>query len=722
MPINMQGSWTVKVKSKNASFPQRFIISGAASGNGTYAGAVATPAVLVTGAAWAITIQNNPGSGFINSAEQIKFPTLSAGQYRFDIESNDAGGDQDFDDLILTCSTPQTATDFLIYGNASSYSPFCTFNPCWLHWIVIDTQIGLVEALKNPLLRVPIEKLYPERLRVDPPVPPGPLPDPPPFRPLVIPLRDQTALPQKRAQTFRISSKSQVLDAKATESAEPTESVVALNSFETSRSANLLFDYDRIGLASYVDRFRVSCTTETMPGAVLRFQEYDRTNAELLGGPYTGDGNRETLGVCATDHNGNYIFRFTRSISDIVGEAIGDVAAGENVVVQALPDIIIQVLDAMAPTGVCYESAPHWNVSLRQRIDLCVPRGCAGRPPTTCQGGRAIQAIGNIFIIDPNNKLGTAGRITARSSLPATPPARCAAWAGQLDLFACFLDQTGVVYYTIRHRKLGDVNWIPYQEKYTHLEVAKLGIPGYTGSLVGPDPAIPPLQVGGGPAVSTSAYHNIESDAAWVLTRRDRKAVISSWLYAPTPGSVQFRIEGYTSAGVRVGTDTITLFIDNSSPDFQIASVSVLGQPGSGCALFTLPLNDLDAPFTVRFKTNQLQGFMQNYRLSVTKGNLGGFPIVGTGPGLISRDYVHGDDVACTNFLGTLNDPTVDGSGHVIANIVPTVGQDWLDADQPFCTFAVQLSCSTRVTNGYNSAVSSYGPTQYLLGLQKALP
>ena len=723
MPINMQGSWTVRVKSKDASFPQRFIISGAASGNGTYVGAVATPPVFVTGAAWAITIQNNPGSGFVNSGEQIKFPTVSGGQYRFDIESNDAGADEDFNDLILTCSTPVTATDFLIYGNASSYSGLCRFNPCWPFWLVIDTQLALVEALKNPLLRVPIEKLYPERLRIDPPIPPGPLPDPPPFRPLVIPLRDQTALPQKRAQAFKVSSQESLIESKAVDSVRASESVVALNSFEISQSPSLRVDFDRVGLANYFDRIRLFCFTEAMPGVVLRFQEYDRTNAELLGGAYSGDGNRETLGVCATDRNGNYIFRFTRSIADIAAEATGDVAAGESVVVQALPDIIVEVLDAMAPTGVCYESAPYWNVNLRQRIDLCVPRGCGGRLPTTCQGGRAIQAIGNIFVIDPNNKIGTAGRVTAKSSLPATPQARCAAWAGSLDLFACFLDQPDVVYYTLRFRRFGDPDWSFFQEKYTHLEVAKLGLPGYTGSLVGPNPAIPPLQIDGGPAIAAPAYLNIESDAAWVLTHRDRKAVISSWLYAPTPGSVHFRIEGYTAAGVRVAaaTDTIPFFIDNSSPDFLIDSVTVLGQPGSDCALFTLPLDDLDAPFTVKFKANQFKGFMNSYNLSVRKGNTGNFQIDGTGPGLITQHYVHGDDLLCSSFLGTLEDPTVDGFGYVIANIVPHTG-DWLLADQPFCTFAVQLSCNTRVTNGYNTAEAGYGPTEYLLGLQKALP
>jgi hypothetical protein len=161
----MQGAWTVSVKSKNAAFNQRFIISGAGSGNGTYAGNVGTPSVFVTGAHWTITIQNNPGKEWVASADQITFPSISSGQYHFDIQSNDAGDDQDFNDLILTCSTPVTLEDYLIYGNVSYYSGSCIFNPCLLPWLVIDNAIALAAALRNPYLRVPIEKLYPERVK-----------------------------------------------------------------------------------------------------------------------------------------------------------------------------------------------------------------------------------------------------------------------------------------------------------------------------------------------------------------------------------------------------------------------------------------------------------------------------------------------------------------------------------------------------------------------------
>ena len=149
--------------------------------------------------------------------------------------------------------------------------------------------------------------------------------------------------------------------------------------------------------------------------------------------------------------------------------------------------------------------------------------------------------------------------------------------------------------------------------------------------------------------------------------------------------------------------------------------MTVLGQPGSDCALFTLPLDDLDAPFTVKFKANQFKGFMNSYNLSVRKGNTGNFQIDGTGPGLITQHYVHGDDLLCSSFWARSRiQPSTGSDTSLLTSCrIPVIGSS---ADQPFCTFAVQLSCNTRVTNGYNTAEAGYGPTEYLLGLQKALP
>ena len=61
MTTSMQGSWTVKVKSKSATWAQRFRIAGSSNGkDGVYAGETATAAVFVTGNPWGITVEHNP--------------------------------------------------------------------------------------------------------------------------------------------------------------------------------------------------------------------------------------------------------------------------------------------------------------------------------------------------------------------------------------------------------------------------------------------------------------------------------------------------------------------------------------------------------------------------------------------------------------------------------------------------------------------------------------
>jgi hypothetical protein len=745
MPINMQGAWTVSVQSKEpGSTQQRFTISGADTGNGTYAGNTATPPVSVTGASWAITVEHNSGSGWVTSFDQITFPTRSGGQYSFHIQANDDEIDPIFDDLVLTCTTPITLFDYVIYGNASHYSDFCIFNPCSPIYLVIDTHAAFARALQNPTLKAAIQALYPDRVKA---LPPGPIPDPPPFKKIVLPLRGDTPIPTQIAQVFNAGAsasvkagKSVAKSAAATASATPT--LVATQA--VSPTASMSNAIDRVAVSGIVDNLFRFCQTGPLAGRVLRFLQYDRTNAELAGGPYTGTGARETLGVCTTDRNGNYIFRFQRSFAQYLHEASVDIAPGEGLSA-ILPDVIVQLLDPMRPGGFCYESAPFWNIPFFEQVNICVPDECVGRIPTACQGHNAIQSIGNIFIGAPtaapppgqppgygarvgfSNSLGADGRITAKNVLPGTPQARCAAWFGLLDFFACFLDHPEVTHYTIRFRPHGTMAWNFFTETYIHPQIAKIGIPGYSGDLVGPQLGVN-LQIDGGPAQLAPAYLNIENDPAWVFTHRDRKAVITSSIYAPTPGAVDFRIEGYNLAAggakVAAADDTITLYIDNpvidANPDYGIDSVSMQMQTGGDCALFNLG-GLLNPPLTVRFHANQLERFMNAYGLSVRKGNIGGFGITGGGPGQLSGAYVHtGDlDLACNSFEGTFDDPAHDGSGAVTADITATSGR-WLDPGQPFCTFAINIDCSVRMTNGYNDAVYSFGTKSYLLGIQAA--
>ncbi len=733
MAIRMQGSWTVSIKSfENFEPTQRFVIQNADSGNGTYASD--SGPVDVNGSNWIIRIQMERNGTFVDEPDEIVFPAVSGGQYHFDIRANIPPEDPVWDDMILTCSTPVSLVDYIIYGNVSYYSEGCIFNPCYFPFMVVESYSALAEALRNPILRAPIETLYPYRLKYPPPPPPGPQPDPPPFVPIVIPLREETAIPPKLAQSFMMTEQESSQGARR-KNEQPAQNLAfsSLGTFALSEPQKLSVPFDRIQVTSIIDRLFERCETGELEGVVLRFQEYDRTNAELAGAPYSGMGNRENLGLAATDHNGNYIFRFRRTLSQYINEANVDVAPGENVWTQIMPDVIAQLVDTTLPAGYCYESPPQWNIPFIKQINICVPKGCVGRLPTACQGANAIQAIGNIFIGAPqadgsrvgyNNFLNADGKITAKSSIADTPPARCAAWAGTLDLFACFINHPEVTQYTIRYRPLGETTWKFFQEVLLHPEIALIGFPGYSGTTIGPFSKV--MTVDGVPGVQAQVYWNIENNPAYLLTHRDRKAIISSWLYPPVHttlygsrqyGPVQFRIEGYDGADNKVAAadDIITLYIDNNPPDFDIQSVTMGGQPSDVCALFHLG-GSLNTALTVRFRANQLEGFLQYYSVTMRKGNIGPFLVNNGGPGMVTNTYNHTSDLNCNYLDGTFNDPVHDPAGFVTVNLAPPVR--WLEEGQSYCTFDVQLSCATRITNGYNDAIYYYGPREFLLGIQ----
>ncbi|HRH61250.1 MAG TPA: hypothetical protein PL045_11800, partial [Chitinophagaceae bacterium] len=379
MSINMQGTWLVKVKSKEAAFAQQFKIEGADINNGTYTGSTATPEIFVTGANWSITILNNPGSGFIPSEMQIKFPVVAGGFYAFDIESDDKGGDKDFNDLILTCRTPITDSDYIIYGNVSYYAGAC-INPCWRTHLVIDTPAVLQKALLNPALKDLITAYYPERVAglekranyvaLNPqPLPPGG----DPFKSLVIPLTESAAIPAK--QSFRARSKRESMDVNTSAKETQTFSFNRMLSTERTTAASVasgnfnLSDKVRIDAITIADRFRIYCETGALPSAILNVNEYDRSSAELAGAPYTGDGTRENLGQIIADRNGNYIFRFTMTDAQTDDEIDTDVAAGESASQQRYPDVLLQLMCLGNATPI-FETAPYWNIAHLKRIDV----------------------------------------------------------------------------------------------------------------------------------------------------------------------------------------------------------------------------------------------------------------------------------------------------------------------------------------------------------------
>jgi hypothetical protein len=741
MFISMQGNWTIHVKAKQADFPQRFIVSGAATGNGIHNATVGMSPVVVTGNLWSIAVQNNPGTGFQQSDTRLKFPVLQAGSYKFDIESNDAGGDQDFNDLILTCSTPASLTDYLIYGNVSTYSGRCFYNPCFKGWLVIETEVALRAALQNPLLSDAIKKYYPYRV---PPVivDPNP-PDPGPFVPLMINLNGN-AQPARVANIFRRTeneitprtSRRSEQDADAEAPASMTfERTVTTASFQESQSTSL----DTIALSKFVDLGYLWCTTQPASYLTLNFQEYDRSPSELAGGPYSGTGLRDFLGSIITDSNGNYIFRFTQSLSQLIDEVFNDVAGGENIFVQYRPDLIVSVPNISPPPAVLYESAPYYNVPNLYRLDLCLPES---KVPATslCFNGNLIGSLGNVFIggnqnttgsttnvaLDRNgynNHLRPDGRITVHNS-QAGFAVDCACWAGGIDLKGCMYNvqrnQSDPIIkrYTIRHSKDG-VNWQFVNQSYLHPIFSKRSLPNYNGDLVGPFPAT--LNVdGGGPVANVPSYKNIQAEVFfdgidWEFTNLDRYMQLSSGLYqGAQPGRVFFKVEGYDAAGNLVpgAKDLIALFIDNNPLGFSLDNVwfddDGINIIKAECNLYRMTEASLNTPLKIVFKANDQWGFLDHYALGISKCGAG-FAVVESIPGISSGSNPANTDAnGCPGYTGTAEISKFgDLNSHQITyspSPVPT--KKWLEIGESYTVYYLGLTAVKRETNGYNSGLS----------------
>src|ERR1051325_194962 len=100
-----RGRWRLLCTGKNAGFDERFRVTGADSGNGTYDG-VPGVTVDVSGANWTVTLEwnDNQGSGWQESAVQRVGGFLNPIVQTQDLRADDnfpALRDGDFDDLIV---------------------------------------------------------------------------------------------------------------------------------------------------------------------------------------------------------------------------------------------------------------------------------------------------------------------------------------------------------------------------------------------------------------------------------------------------------------------------------------------------------------------------------------------------------------------------------------------------------------------------------------------
>ncbi|MBM3785180.1 MAG: hypothetical protein FJW30_12520 [Acidobacteria bacterium] len=737
MIVSMQGNWTVTVKAKNAAFAQRFVVSGATSGNGPHAGTPGTT-VAVTGSQWTIAIQNDPGTGFQVSQTKLQFPQKIGNTIRFDIRSNDAGGDEDFDDLILTCSSTVSINDFVIFGNVSQYSGPCVFNPCRFRDIfVIETPAALLEALKNPHLREVIGKLYPERIpdfRI-----PNP-PDPPDFKPVVLDAFGLAAQP-KTAKVFkRVAAKAGLA---ADAAADDFELVRTVQTSALARAAAFSPQ-----LVQVIDGYRFICDVDPAPNITLTFEEYDRTAAEKAGGAYTGTGPRQLLGDTITDVFGNYIFRFRFDLT-VPGLAdAADIAPGEDVDVIIFPDVIVKVT-GFSPSAVLYESAPYYNIPNLKRIDLCLPKS---RVPATsaCFNGNLIGSLGNVFLggnqnttastaaaslrrYGNNNFQEANGKITVGNS-QALFTAECAAWTGVIDMRGCLYDAARtpaantIRRYTIRVRRAGTTAWEFVSQNYKHPKFSKRNLANYNGDDVGPFATA--LHVDGGPLVTRPAYINIQREifadgVDWEFSNFDRFMQLNTALYdfvlgVRTPGTLHVRVDGYDAAGNPVpgATDMIALFVQNKPLDFQLTGPS-FSDPAIvdvGCGLFRLTAAQMNSPLQMSFKANDPFGFVDSYSLTMgrcpaptlaLRVNLPpSLPDTPAGAAVLAQGNaaanVHN---ACPGYTGTLAD--FGTAGTVPVEIQPALSEGgWLRTGEEFVVMSFSLSARMRVTNGYNSGLS----------------
>lgn len=600
--------------------------------------------------------------------------------------------------MILTCATPVSQHDFLLFGNVSWYSG-CIFTPCrWPFGLLIDSDAALQAALLRPAFRKVIESLYPERAF---PKPVGRQPDPGPFRPFVLPVEGDPIVPQQQVKVFETAATTSGANAEAASEA-PSRQIATVNTPAVRARASL----SATDAASVINRgFR--CQSGSLADYLLRFEDYTPTASEAAGGPYTGTGTRTTLGVTTTDRQGNYIFLFSLPCRFFYIPPIFNIPVRLPCIVP-LPDIIVQVLDGTATSGVLYETAPFFNTPEFMEINVCVPKGVVTLPPA-CATGQIIQSIGNITVgplvggtrNTSNTSLDANGEITSSSSLG--PQVSCAAWAGYLYFYAC-LSNPDIVSYTIRYGRPADAD-TAYQFVTEDYSPYRMVPPPVYQAQQSVGPAFRTLETEPTVFSSVPSYLNAETDTTtpWLQRWLVLKMVLTSSLYQAAlggPGPVVFRIQGYSSAGNQLADDRITLYIDNNFVDQfidpNLALITTAGPVAqSNCALFTLPADQPAAPLQISFRANQYEGFMASYSLVMEKGATGNFPIQGvSGTPPITASGSCG-------FTGTSAEPGYDSvTNELTVQVAPAAGANWLAPGQTFCAFSIYVNSSVWITDG----------------------
>lgn len=690
MAIGLQGIWNVSVKAKHAAWPQRFIIEGSENGrDGTYVGDTSTTDVLVDGAQWGVTLQNNPTGPITwrDSRARLANFRVESGFFRADIQSDDSGGhaDEDFNDLVLTISKPLSDSEWIVYGTARSYKGNCRFNPCFPYpWVVVDTAHQLKRLLAYPDVRSILEGVYGADV--------AQLAERETFVPLVL---SRGGSPKGG---FSVSGQTM---AELKTKGKSKKGTLEVGSTAAVRAASVA-DYRAnitVADASILDRLEYlhPCEVDPIAQALLRFVEYDRTDAELGGGPHTGFGDRETLGVTGTDESGNYLFSFKRTLAQLIDESMEDAPAGSEAAVEARPDLLIQFVND--PDGVAvHETAPYYNIPNVRRINLCIP--VKELVPKPCRGDRVLQYLGDIPIINnPGSTLHSDGTITNTAASESGPAIERGAWNGLLDIIGCFEDSVTPVKHYVIWVRAGSGSWNTLGVSARGLRQQGSGV--WLSESYGPTPTA--LSIG-----TLPAYRNIELESGWSLEVEHRKARVNLASLL-TPGlarkveDVRFLIRGYDASGNYVpGTyDFIRLRVDAQPSTGDIESIIVPGTTDPGpCGMLTLPSDT--TPLEAKLRAIDPDGFLRDWTLTAVKGS-------NTAVGLIDSATASPPEgeypgaVLDTRYYGTSERAGSDVDGYVTLSIVPPPS-GWLDG-VPFCGYSFELRVRDRTTNGKTTPV-----------------
>jgi hypothetical protein len=715
MTISMQGTWTVSVSSKSAAWGQRFEITGSSNGaDNTYAGATSTAPVSVEGDQWGITVENDPAGPVSWRPSRMRFAQfrVESGQFKVDIQTDDGGGsDEDFNDLVLTASMALSSTDWVVYGTARAYEGHCLWNPCFPGpFIVIDTFSQLERLYGYPEIRPIIENVYGTQLLENRRGAES-------FTPVLL------SLGGRLSDGYTVSGRTEL---KLVEARGKGKNLVPAHMAPATKAQlSLAISPDYAATISRPDALTIgtlkplfNCEIETLSEELLRLVEYDRTDDELSGGAYTGTGDRDVLGLTATDEFGNYVFRFSPSFSDIITEVVEDVAPGEDASVAARPDIIIQLLDGL-PDDVAYETAPFYNIPNVRRIDLCIPKRKIGIK--TCSGDRLIEYLGDINASHSyaHSTLHGDGTVSNTALAEDGPVVEHAAWRGSIRVSGCIGD-TAVKFFTVEAWRQGATGWT--------FVSTPLGGARNIGGVIQNDTFGPndrQLRINGSsnPKVNVLSFRNVESEPGWMSKARQLKALLHTAQYVSTPagrpfGAAWFRIRGYDKDGERVSTttDSQKLLIDLGPAGGMIDSIQVPGAiPSEDCALIELPT--AGTPLEIKLKADDLEGFLATWNVTAVRGSNNPIGLIDQATAApVGQAYVN---VAPYRLRGTPTLPTADINGFVTLTVAPA-GGDWLGGHE-FCAASFELHVRDRRTDG-RTADSTREVWDEVIGMKLGTP